>query len=207
MTLATRPAVGPEFQRALAENARYADQFDRSSLPLPPGRKLAVLACMDARLTVEDVLALRTGDAHIIRNAGGLATDDAIRSLVISQNLLGTEEVIVIEHTGCGMLTFQDEDVRRKLAQETGQDLDIAFLAFPELESNLREQAAPDPRAPVAQGRADPRRDLRRGVRPAHPGGLTSELTMGAPPACGSIRRQVSSPARWRKRCARRGPR
>ena len=140
MTLASPPAVGPEFQRALAENARYADQFDRSSLPLPPGRKLAVLACMDARLTVEDVLALRTGDAHIIRNAGGLATDDAIRSLVISQNLLGTEEVIVIEHTGCGMLTFQDEDVRRDLAAKTGQDLDIAFLAFPELESNLREQ-------------------------------------------------------------------
>ena len=186
MTLATRPAVGPEFQRALAENARYADQFDRSSLPLPPGRKLAVLACMDARLTVEDVLALRTGDAHIIRNAGGLATDDAIRSLVISQNLLGTEEVIVIEHTGCGMLTFQDEDVRRKLAQETGQDLDIAFLAFPELESNLREQS-PDPRASVAQGRADPRRDLRRGVRPAHAGGLTRHPSGAQRGPCDSL--------------------
>jgi carbonic anhydrase len=140
MALATPPAVGPEFERALAENARYADQFDRSALPLPPGRKLAVLACMDARLTVEDVLALRTGDAHIIRNAGGLATDDALRSLVISQNLLGTEEVIVIEHTGCGMLTFQDEDVRRRLTEETGRDLDIPLLAFPEVESNLREQ-------------------------------------------------------------------
>jgi carbonic anhydrase len=138
MTIAPAPAT--EFARALAENARYADQFDRSALPLPPGRKLAVLACMDARLTVEDVLGLRTGDAHIIRNAGGLATDDAIRSLVISQNLLGTEEVIVIEHTGCGMLTFQDEDVRRDLADKTGQDLDIRFLAFPELRSNLREQ-------------------------------------------------------------------
>jgi carbonic anhydrase len=138
MAIATAPTT--EFARALAENARYADQFDRSALPLPPGRKLAVLACMDARLTVEDVLGLRTGDAHIIRNAGGLATDDALRSLVISQNLLGTEEVIVIEHTGCGMLTFQDEDVRRDLAQKTGRDLDIAFLAFPELESNLREQ-------------------------------------------------------------------
>jgi carbonic anhydrase len=129
-----------EYARALAENERYAAQFDRSSLPLPPGRKLAVLACMDARLTVEDVLGLRTGDAHIIRNAGGLASDDAIRSLVISQQLLGTEEVIVIEHTGCGMLTFRDEDVRRDLAAKTGRDVDLAFLAFAELEANLRAQ-------------------------------------------------------------------
>jgi carbonic anhydrase len=129
-----------EYARALAENERYAAQFDRSSLPLPPGRKLAVLACMDARLTVEDVLGIRTGDAHIIRNAGGLATDDAIRSLVISQQLLGTEEVIVIEHTGCGMLTFQDEEVRRDIAARTGTDLDFAFHAFPDLDSNLRSQ-------------------------------------------------------------------
>lgn len=92
----------PETERALAENARYAATFDRPNLELPPARKLAVLACMDARLTVEDVLGLRSGEAHFIRNAGGLATDDAIRSLVISQRLLGTEEVIVIEHTGCG---------------------------------------------------------------------------------------------------------
>ena len=114
-----------EYERALAENQRYADQFDRSALP--PSRKLAVLACMDARLTVEDVLSLRTGDAHIIRNAGGLATDDAIRSLVISQQLLGTEEVIVVEHTGCGMLTFHDADVHRELVQRTGADVDLDF--------------------------------------------------------------------------------
>jgi carbonic anhydrase len=129
-----------EYARALAENERYAAQFDHSALPLPPGRKLAVLACMDARLTVEDVLGLRTGDAHIIRNAGGLATDDAIRSLVISQQLLGTEEVIVIEHTGCGMLTFEDEEVRRDLAAKTGQDVELPLHAFAELESNLRSQ-------------------------------------------------------------------
>ena len=129
-----------EYARALAENERYAAQFDHSALPLPPGRKLAVLACMDARLTVEDVLGLRTGDAHIIRNAGGLATDDAIRSLVISQNLLGTEEVIVIEHTGCGMLTFQDADVHRDLVAKTGSDVDLDFHAFPDLETNLRAQ-------------------------------------------------------------------
>ena len=129
-----------EYERALAENARYAAQFDRSSLPIPPGRKLAVLACMDARITVEDVLGLRSGDAHVIRNAGGLATDDAIRSLVISQQLLGTEEVIVIEHTGCGMLTFRDADVHRELVKRTGRDVDLPFHAFPDLESNLREQ-------------------------------------------------------------------
>ena len=132
----------PEYARALAENGRYAAQFDRSALPLPPGRRLAVLACMDARLTVEDVLGLRSGDAHIIRNAGGLATDDAIRSLVISQQLLGTEEVIVIEHTGCGMLTFQDAEVHRDLVNRTGEDVDLKFHAFPDLESNLREQVS-----------------------------------------------------------------
>ena len=130
----------PEYARALNENERYAAQFDRSRLPLPPGRKLAVLACMDARLTVEDVLGLRTGDAHIIRNAGGLATDDAIRSLVISQHLLGTEEIIVVEHTGCGMLTFQDDVVRRDLAARTGTDIELPLLAFPDLEANLRAQ-------------------------------------------------------------------
>jgi carbonic anhydrase len=132
----------PEYARVLAENERYAAQFDRSGLPLPPGRKLAVLACMDARLTVEDVLGLRSGDAHIIRNAGGLATDDAIRSLVISQQLLGTEEVLVIEHTGCGMLTFQDAEVHRSLVEQTGSDVDLAFHAFPDLDANLREQVA-----------------------------------------------------------------
>ncbi len=130
----------PEYARALAENERYAAQFDRSTLPLPPGRRLAVLACMDARLTVEDVLDLRTGDAHIIRNAGGLATDDAIRSLVISQHLLGTEEVIVIEHTGCGMLTFNDADVRADLAAKTGEDVDLPLQAFGSLEQNLAAQ-------------------------------------------------------------------
>ena len=130
----------PELDRALAQNERYAAQFDRSGLPLPPGRRLAVLACMDARLTVEDVLGLRTGDAHIIRNAGGLATDDAIRSLVISQHLLGTEEVLVIEHTGCGMLTFEDEPVRATIAQATGVRIDLPLHPFPDLEANLKAQ-------------------------------------------------------------------
>jgi carbonic anhydrase len=131
-----------EYARALAENARYAAQFDQSALPVSPGRKLAVLACMDARLTVEDALGLRTGDAHIIRNAGGLATDDAIRSLVISQQLLGTEEVIVIEHTGCGMLTFRDDEVRQDIAARTGTDVDLPLGAFEDLEANLRAQVS-----------------------------------------------------------------
>ena len=139
MTVTTQP-IAPELDRVLVENARYAAQFDRSGLPLPPGRRLAILACMDARLSVEDVLGLRTGDAHIIRNAGGLATDDAIRSLVISQHLLGTEEIIVIEHTGCGMLTFEDEPVRASIAQSTGVRIDLPLHPFPDLEANLRSQ-------------------------------------------------------------------
>ncbi|HEX5015286.1 MAG TPA: carbonic anhydrase [Candidatus Limnocylindrales bacterium] len=130
----------PETERALAENARYAATFDRPNLDLPPSRKLAVLACMDARITVEDVLGLRSGEAHIIRNAGGLATDDAIRSLVISQQLLGTEEVIVIEHTGCGMLTFKDDEVRDSIAESTGTHVDLPLHAFPDLEANLSAQ-------------------------------------------------------------------
>lgn len=138
---ATTPSVdAPETSRALAENERYAATFDRPNLDLPPSRRLAVLACMDARLTVEQVLGLRTGEAHIIRNAGGLATDDAIRSLVISQQLLGTEEVLVIEHTGCGMLTFDDGEVQASIAEATGEQVDLPLLAFPDLESNLNAQ-------------------------------------------------------------------
>jgi carbonic anhydrase len=130
----------PETERALAENERYAATFDRPNLELPPSRRLAVLACMDARLTVEQVLGLRTGEAHIIRNAGGLATDDAIRSLVISQRLLGTEEVLVIEHTGCGMLTFDDGAVQASIAEATGTEVDLPLHAFSDLEANLVAQ-------------------------------------------------------------------
>jgi carbonic anhydrase len=129
-----------QLDHVLSENARYAAQFDRSALPLPPGRRLAIVACMDARLSVEDALGLRTGDAHIIRNAGGLATDDAIRSIVISQHLLGTNEVIVVEHTGCGMLTFEEEPVRRRIAAEQACGCDLQLLPFGDLESNLRAQ-------------------------------------------------------------------
>ena len=138
MTTETR--TGPETARALEENARYAATFDRPNLDLPPSRHLAVLACMDARITVEQVLGLHTGEAHIIRNAGGLATDDAIRSLVISQHVRGTTEVLVIEHTGCGMLEFDDAEVRSTIAAATGVELDLPLFAFPDLEANLVAQ-------------------------------------------------------------------
>lgn len=102
-----------ELEKLLTANREYSAAFKHGGLPLPPARKLAVLACMDARLTVEDVLGLDTGDAHIIRNAGGIATDDAIRSLIISDELLGTREFVVVNHTNCGMLTFKVRDLEK----------------------------------------------------------------------------------------------
>ena len=126
----------------LSENQKYAQAFKLGGLGMPPARKLAVVACMDARLTVEQALGLKTGDAHIIRNAGGIVTQDAIRSLIISYYLLGTQEFMIINHTDCGMLTFKDEDLKHKLRQAThtaaaGPE---AFHAFTNLEQNVREQ-------------------------------------------------------------------
>jgi carbonic anhydrase len=131
-------------EEVLQANAAYAAQFTLGALPIPPARKLAVVACMDARLTVEAALGLATGDAHIIRNAGGLVTEDALRSLIISHSLLGTREFILIEHTDCGMLTFKDEELRARLEKQTGAraETPAAFLAFPDLEENVREQIA-----------------------------------------------------------------
>src|SRR5450759_1295749 len=109
---------------------------------MPPGRKLAILACMDARLTVEPMLGLKTGDAHIIRNAGGIATEDAVRSLIISHHLLGTQEIMIINHTDCGMLTFKDADFRARLRQRTGAAVvgPAHFYAFSDPEENVWEQ-------------------------------------------------------------------
>ena len=105
----------------LIRNAeKYAEQFDKGDLPLPPARKVAVVACMDARLIPTKVLGLEEGDAHVIRNAGGVVTDDEIRSLAISQRLLGTEEIILIHHTDCGMLTFTDDEFKRSVQEEVG---------------------------------------------------------------------------------------
>src|ERR1700752_2232693 len=104
----------------LKANQEYAKNFNLGHLPMPPARKLAVVACMDARMTVSQLLGLKAGEAHIIRNAGGIITEDALRSLILSHHLLGTQEFMIINHTDCGMLTFTDEDVRAKLQQLTG---------------------------------------------------------------------------------------
>ena len=126
----------------LSANQEYAKAFKLGSLPMPPARKLAVVACMDARLTIEPMLGLKTGEAHIIRNAGGIVTDDALRSLIISHQLLGTREIMIINHTDCGMLTFQDADLRQRLRRETGLTpvAPTAFHAFSDLHENVREQ-------------------------------------------------------------------
>lgn len=127
---------------ALSANTEYARDFRLGSLPMPPSRHLAVLACMDARLTIEKILGLKTGEAHVIRNAGGIATDDAVRSLIISHHLLGTKEILIINHTDCGMLTFKDDELRNKLIKETGKKAQspAVFNAFPDVQRNVREQ-------------------------------------------------------------------
>jgi carbonic anhydrase len=126
----------------LANNAAYVDTFDKADLPTPPGRGVAVVACMDARLDPARALGLEEGDAHVIRNAGGVVTDDAIRSLVISQRLLGTTEVILIHHTDCGMLTFTDDEVKRQIEQDTGIRPPFALEAFSDLEGDVRQSIA-----------------------------------------------------------------
>jgi carbonic anhydrase len=124
----------------LLSNAEsYGANFDKGDLPLPPGRKVAVVACMDARLNPYGILGLSEGDAHVIRNAGGVITDDEIRSLAISQHLLGTEEIVLIHHTDCGMLTFTDEEFAQKLEQEAGQRPEWGARAFPDLEEDVRD--------------------------------------------------------------------
>ena len=126
----------------LKNNARYAESFDKGDLPLPPGRNLAIVACMDARLDVHKLLGMEEGDAHVIRNAGGVVTDDAIRSLVISQRLLGTREVMLIHHTDCGMLTFRDDDVKDAIEADTGLRPAFALEAFRSLEQDVRQSIA-----------------------------------------------------------------
>ena len=126
----------------IVNNAGYAASFNKSGLPLPPAKKVAVLACMDARLDPAKVLGLLEGDAHVIRNAGGVATEDAIRSLVISQRLLGTEEVILIHHTDCGMETFKDDTVKDAILADTGLRPSFALEAFPKADEDVRQTAA-----------------------------------------------------------------
>src|SRR6266481_960580 len=118
----------------LRNNESYAKSFTKGSLPLPPAKGVAVLACMDARLDVHRILGLQEGEAHVIRNAGGVVTDDAIRSLTISQRLLGTGEVVLIHHTDCGMLTFKDDDVKGQIEADTGIRPPFALEAFSDAE-------------------------------------------------------------------------
>jgi len=124
----------------LLRNAeQYSSSFDKGDLPMPPGRKLAVVACMDARLIPTKVLGLNEGDAHVIRNAGGVVTDDTIRSLAISQHKLGTQEIILIHHTDCGMLTFRDDEFREELEEQTGAKPSWAAESFTDLDRDLRQ--------------------------------------------------------------------
>ena len=126
----------------LKNNEAYAQSFDKGDLPLPPAKKVAVLACMDARVLPSRILGLEEGDAHVIRNAGGVVTDDEIRSLAISQRLLGTEEVILIHHTDCGMLTFTDEEFAGQLQDETGIKPTWAAESFDDLDEDVRQSIA-----------------------------------------------------------------
>src|SRR5229473_1924828 len=130
-------------QEFLKANESYAATFQKGDLPMPPSRHVAVLTCMDARLDPARFLGLQEGDAHVIRNAGGRASDDAIRSLVISQQLLGTNTVVVIHHTDCGMLTFSNDDLRAKVKQDLHANADhIDFLPFKNLEQSVRDDVA-----------------------------------------------------------------
>jgi carbonic anhydrase len=126
----------------LANNEQYASSFHKGELPLPPAKKVAVVACMDARLNVYGALGLREGDAHVIRNAGGVVTDDGIRSLAISQRLLGTEEIVLIHHTDCGMLTFTDDEFKASIQQDTGIKPEWAAEAFGDLDEDVRQSIA-----------------------------------------------------------------
>jgi carbonic anhydrase len=141
----------------LANNARYAADFS-GPLPLPPAKGVAVIACMDARLNVYGILGLNEGDAHVIRNAGGVVTDDEIRSLAISQRLLGTSEIILIHHTDCGMLTFTDDAFKKAIQDETGIKPNWSAEAFTDLETDVRQSIARIQASPFV-----PRKDAIRG--------------------------------------------
>jgi len=142
----------------LQNNERYVATFDKGTTPLPPARGVAVVACMDARLHVSAILGLEVGDAHIIRNAGGVISDDAIRSLVISQRLLGTKEIVLIHHTDCGMVTFTDDAVKAQIKDDTGIRPAFSLEAFPDAEDDVRQSIARIKANPFI-----PRRDNVRG--------------------------------------------
>lgn len=135
----------------LNANRAYAENFKKGSLPLPPARKIALVVCMDARIDPARALGLEEGDAHVIRNAGGRIAD-ALRSLAISQELLGTEEVAIIHHTDCGMLTFSDESLRKRLRESRGADADaVAFLPFSDVDESVRDDLAAYAASPLVR--------------------------------------------------------
>jgi carbonic anhydrase len=156
-------------------NESYARSFSKGDLPLPPAKHIAVLACMDARLDVHKILGLHEGDAHIIRNAGGVATDDAIRSLTISQRLLGTKEIVLIHHTDCGMLTFKDDEVKSQIEKDTGIRPPFALEAFADLDEDVRQSIARIKASPFI-----PRKDNIRGFVYDVRTGRLQEVAVGA---------------------------
>jgi carbonic anhydrase len=152
----------------LVSNAQsYAASFDKGELPLPPAKKIAVLACMDARLNPYGLLGLAEGDAHVIRNAGGVVTDDEIRSLAISQRLLGTEEIVLIHHTDCGMLTFTDDEFKRSVQDDVGIKPEWAAESFSDLDEDVRQSIARIEASPFI-----PHKNVRGFVYDVHSGEL-----------------------------------
>jgi carbonic anhydrase len=142
----------------LVQNASaYSDSFESGDLPLPPAKRVAIVACMDARLNPYGLLGLHEGDAHVIRNAGGVITDDEIRSLAISQRLLGTQEVMLIHHTDCGMLTFGDDEFRRQVQDDTGIKPEWPAEAFADLEEDVRQSVARIKASPFIPNKEDVR--------------------------------------------------
>jgi carbonic anhydrase len=129
-------------EELLQNNAAYAESFEKGYLPLPPAKGVAVVACMDARLDVHKILGLEEGDAHVIRNAGGVITDDEIRSLTISQRLLGTREIILIHHTDCGMLTFSGDELKAQIHEDVGVKPHFSMESFSDLEEDVRQSIA-----------------------------------------------------------------
>ena len=141
----------------LKNNEAYAASFTKAELPLPPAKRVAVVACMDARLNVYGALGLQEGDAHVIRNAGGVITDDAIRSLAISQRLLGTEEVMLIHHSGCGMLGLSDDRFLAEVEEDAGRRPDWSPEGFADLDDDVRRSIARVRDSPFIPGKASVR--------------------------------------------------
>jgi carbonic anhydrase len=159
----------------LANAEAYAARFDKRDLPMPPAKRLAIVACMDARLDPQGLLGLQEGDAHVIRNAGGVITDDAIRSLAISQRLLATEEIILIHHTDCGMLTFTDDEFRRSVHADTGIKPEWAAESFSDVDEDVLQSIARINASPFI-----PRKDMMRGFVYDVQSGRLREVTSAA---------------------------